>query len=556
MGSWERTKKFRDAAKVLGDASRYVDFGVRLYAVDRDEERGRAIDRFPDLPPFRAHDRRDFGGIIDTYTRRIVAPSERPVVWFASLDQFPLICHDDDLKPWVLAVGSFGGGKTETLAQWLILRSLAAMERRRKLRRGCVLGTAPNADRVEILRGKVSGLMRDDWYTWNERHKEFRMATGVPIVMRGTQRQSYQTGSPFAGVDAFAAGSDEIQDSIHDAEVEPEIQGRGRVAPRGRYLRLCTATAKRTSKWRTYRDTRTSDLWDIRRMKGKRNPFVSPEHWENLLAGLSYDEARRVVDAEDTPLERPTYPEFLRSRHLTPLPELALDVTEHVASTYPSYLRQGSRWAMVIGHDPGKLKNTSVLMKAYWFPARAGGRLSWIAVGEFITEGTTQDQHAKKLKQHLQERYGIQYDPEKLDPDSGLRRAIVFRDPHTRQKTSADQDADIAFRKHGIDIFPASSDKQQIKKRTRIEMVNRLLLSADRMTRLYVACGDDGAPLCPELVESLEGQQDDERGESETQRKGEGDITHPAVALGYGLFPLERIELSEYTEELARGAAS
>src|SRR5690606_25125431 len=94
--------------------------------------------------------------------------------------------------------------------------------------------------------------------------------------------------------------------------------------------------------------------------------------------------------------------------------------------------------------------------------------------------------------------------------------------------------------------------KGRVPKEARIEMVCRLLCNAAGERRLFVACDERRQPAAPRLVAALELSERDEAGKAETQRKNKQDLSHWPAALGYALWPYER--LREFQGVRASGA--
>jgi hypothetical protein len=386
--------------------------------------------------------------------------------------------------------------------------------------------------------------MPPDWYVWRERDHLFRFHLGVQLRMVSAHQQSEASGSPIQSFDWVACASDEAQDQ---QKIMPDIETRGRRAPGGRYRRMMTASVKDSASYPEFEAAwLKSKLCTIRPLSAFANPGVDQQHWENLKDTLSPRDYKRRVLAEVVGVERKTYPDFDLERNAIPIPATARDVTHHAVGVYESYMRPGATFRLLAGHDPGKIKNTTTLLRAFLFPGRV---LTWMAVGEFITERTTQERHAAELRRHLQKEFGLDYPADRFDEDAGLEKTLVFRDPHSRGEQHPDDDVEAAFRRSGFDIFTAAPEKQIIKRRSRIEMMNRLILSMSGKTRFYVACRQDGTSLAPETFKSFADQARDDEENPETSKKGEKDITHAAVSAGYALWPFEREEVFSWTFE-------
>ncbi len=114
----------------------------------------------------------------------------------------------------------------------------------------------------------------------------------------------------------------------------------------------------------------------------------------------------------------------------------------------------------------------------------------------------------------------------------------------------------MAFQQEGLDVFSPSPMTARIKRRARIEMVNRLLGgSADTpgLPRLVIAQDERGVIAAPKLVDALESLKkkagdDDPEG---SQRKDEADKTHAPAALSDLLWPFEQEAFTAQTVKIA-----
>lgn len=535
----------------------------------------------------------DFGGILDTVTCEIVGPSKTPLQWFCSEAQLPAILHDpkllgnptkDGQKPAsrILCYGAEGAGKSQILAMWTYLQVLDLLGFQ-----GYFGVTAPTHEQLAIILNtlrwyapicNVGERMPNAWGFYHAKRREIDLACGITLQLRATRGNAgAKAGSPIQGFDWARCASDEYHETAEQGR-DPDIEARLRAAPSGLSKRLCACTAKDTTKWRNHRDGRlaTGD-WVIHRLPARTNPFVFPEHWNTLERNLSAREKLRRMDAMDVAPERATYYNWDRDQHVSRIPDLAEDVTTGVLTGYESYLRPGGFFSAVLAHDPGELKQTSTLLKLYLIRRIP----TWIVVGEFVTQRCTPEQHAAKAKIWLQERWGLNHDADKFDPDRGIERAMVIRDPHVRERGGASSEVDAAFIKHGLDIFSAAPEKQVIKVKDRVEMVNRLLKHSDGRIRLQVAkgCGyeyqgaakyrgedspefqncpcmeGEGKSCAPSVVQGMEELERALDGRPETGKKGPEDLTHACVTVGYGLWLFEREIMTEFTQDAALAAS-
>jgi len=320
------------------------------------------------------------------------------------------------------------------------------------------------------------------------------------------------------------SADDELQDTAANG-ADPDIESRLRGARTSR--RYCTATAKDSPGWRTFRDEKLlSQDWAIERTRFDANPFVWPEHWERMRRNMSEREWKRRGLAMDVGPERQTYHAWARDEHVIAWPSLGMrDVTTKVL---------GKRFGMLVGHDPGKLCDVSVMLKAVQVTGEARHR--WIVVDELTTKQTTSEEHFSQLKKRLREAHGI---GDELD-------ALVRCDPYTDSgETRPDRSVYLAAKGMGLHMRSASykngKGNGQVPKEARIEMVNRLLRSANGDTWLYAGCNDRRRPHAEQTVASLELSERDEAGRAEWQRKDSRDMSHWTAALGYALWPYEKL---------------
>lgn len=532
--SWKARAVWHRLTELSGGQTRFVDMGVRLYVVKQSQAGG--VELVPNKPPVESIRVHDFGGIWDTALSRFVGPSKAPVRWACSEAQCELIAHGPHLAPKILCYGSEGAGKTELLAMYAIIMALRYAERGVF---GYAGATAPTNQRLHTLENKIRSRIPTTWYGWLSSRNELALHCNIAFQLRATLRHSAAVGSPVQGFDWLFCVSDEIQDSI---EADPDIETRGRAAPGGVYRRLATCTAKDTSDWRTFRDERKrSPVWCLKRLEGPSNPFVAPEHWDNLKLSLSKRDYQRRVLAMDVAPERALYPNFDRAKHLRPLPRVgAVDVTRQLLN------RGDGEYSMLIGHDPGESVDASILLKAYQMPDSDWP--VWFAVGEVVTERTTTERHVRHLEHVLQREWGLQY--------AGGPRALVRYDPHIGIGGDRDREKGIsvpvAFKNGGFRALAGNykdGRPYRIAREDRIELVNVLLENARGDVRLYIATDERATPLCPALVESLEFQERDLLGRAEIKVRHGKDITHYACALGYGLFAIERPRLVRHATQ-------
>ena len=542
-GTLDERRIIRETEDSLDETGRYVDFGIRLRVVRADLEHGEElVEGSPPLVVLRTW---HLGGLVDTQGKRpsLCGKSRNPTDWYCSEDAEPLILHGDDLPGRLLVYGSEGAGKTRALAQWLLLRVLEATGT------GHIIGvTSPTEPRAEEVREAIAEMCPPSWWKWNERRRTYTFRNGCRVQVRSTHQQSKEAGSRLQSLNWRAAASDEIQDSL---KTDPDIEMRGRKAPRGKYKRFCTATSKDSSDFRTWRDKRLAGkLWAKRTLLGTRSPFVWPEFWDEKAETLDKREYRRRVLAEDLPPENRVYYGFERERNLIPLPEVARDVSREVLGTFRP-IRARDRhggFALLAGHDPGEIRNVTTFLRPYLYR----DQILWVVVDRLITERTTAEQHAAAVKRHVVKHHRLNREPDRRDPDDVPDRVLIMCDPHGRGETKTDYNTVYqAFIDAGLDCFNAAGGDEVIQGEARRQMVNRLLDPEVGLPRLVVAILPDGTTAAPELVAAFEQLERDDRGKAEKGRKNEHDQTHHPVSVGYALWPFESPAVTAITRRRA-----
>ncbi len=542
-----RKRAYERALRERVEASdRYVDIGVTLHTVAADPGGAELV---PGKPLLRIIRTQQFGGIVDTRAARphLCGPTRNPVTWFCSEDQEAVILHRDSDPLGQIVYGSEGSGKSTALAMWHYFRWIAHLGERRE--GGQV---APIRKRLKFVRDEMFKLYPRAWYTYLRAEDLIVFCDGTRIQHRAAKQQSAETGSPIQGFNWSWAGRDEGQDLI---ERHADIEARGRAAkqsPSGLalYKQLITATAKDSPDWRTFRDSleaaRRADgllLWVRRTLLGVRSPFVPASFWEQVKATMSPREYRRRVLAEDVPPERALYPCWERDRNLRPVPQLgAVDVTARELAAW------GPNHQVLVGHDPGRLFDVSLVLKAYRVPGVADP--VWWVVDEITTEQSTTEVHVKALLRALRTRWGCNLLNRRGLPEEGGATALVRADPYGNTENDAehpDQTVYTVFRQHGLQILAAAyaSTPGQVRvglvpREGRIDMVNTLFLAESQVSRLFVACDARREPAAPRLVKALESSERDGAGQPEAGKKDVNDPTHWPVALGYALWAIEK----------------
>ncbi len=538
VSAWadKRIKKAQD--EILGGSDRYVDFGIVMHIVRQDLINGTVL--LDGAPRMVVLDTKRFGGMVDTRTMSLCGPSEDPAVWYVSEDQARLILHGSDLQDRLLVYGSEGGGKTVTLAMWCALRTLeftGASPRRE------IGMTAPTGPRLKIIQATIQQWWPARWIRWVERDSCFYVANGVTVRLISTHQTSAKEGSRVQGYNWSACGSDELQDSIDRDE---DIESRGRSAPNGRYKRLATATAKDHSEWRTWRDAAIANgMWGRTDLLSTRSPFIHPDFLERLKRTLSKREWTRRQGAQDVPPERVVYYNWDRARNVAPRPRV-----EHAAQSLLSGL--GGPFGLLIGHDPGRRYRYSVFL----LPWIINNRRKWWVVDEVWNDTGTIESHVLAVRQRVREKWGCNLLDRfgKQSPDSP--RALIRTDIYTdngEDSKRPDRSVYTLFRQHGMFIMPAAQRATpggqlrpaQIRKDSRINMVNRLFADANGEPCLFVDVDEFGKPVAPKLIHAIESMERDGNDRAEAERKGSMDLSHFTAALGYGLWSIEKPKVSE-----------
>lgn len=509
---------------------RYVDMGVTLHVVTQDPEGRELIAGAPKVRILRTHHR---GGIIDTKAAKpfICGPSRKPAVWYCSEDQEQVLLHADAEKLGQLVYGSEGAGKTSVLAMWHVFNVLAVAGEGKEGGQ-----TAPTEARMAMIRAELFRICRPDWFTYSASDDLLTFCDGSRIRLVSTYRKSQAAGSPVQGYNWSWCGQDEGQDQL---DARDDIESRGRSAYNGRYHQLITATAKDDSNWRNVRDAlQSSGLWLRRTMLGTRSPFIHPQFWEQKRRTMDPREYARRVLAQDVGIELAAYFGWQRDRNLLAPQPHAIDVTQAALENYQS--RHGGELTLLVGHDPGSIYNTSVVLKLLMHEKLP----RWFVVGELQTKQTDNHAHALALIAYLQKHF---------DCENGSgRKAAVFCDPHGKGDAMTDyQTVYTAFNKHKLDIFTPSVER--ISRKKRVAMVNRLMGDSDGYTNLYVALDQRGMPAAPILVSAFETLEKPPGGGNPegVTRKDATDMTHAPASLGYALHPFERELINEDTRNRA-----
>lgn len=535
-------RREREAQRKLEKSriDRYVDFGVVLHVVVRDDANGEQLK--PGAPKLRIIRTHRFGGMFDTVTKSWSGPSLAPVVWHVSVEQERIVLHDDAMPPGVWMQGSMGAGKTTAGAIWLTLRVIKHATH--KLAGGGGV-TAPTDKRMEYLRvalfgakdrdgERKGGMWPSSWFSWREGEQVCTTATGIQIEFRSSHIQSAAAGSPFQGQNWAFVLNDELQDYF---ELDGDIIMRGRAGWNDRYERFVTATPKDDPGYRTFQESikNNEQDWFTQIVLGPNSPFIGDDHWERAKRGMSAREFARKVLAQDLPSELRTYHAFDRNHNLRPVPRVgAVDVTQRE-------LQPWGRFRKLVAFDPGQTVHASALLSAHAaLKASPADAPDWFVTDEVIDQHATVETHILRLTRTLRDKYG-------LSPQDVLVRADPAGDTE-----SDDQHPDLTvykqFQRAGYAILAAdyrNGKRRVVPRNARIDMMNTLLCDATGKRRLYLACDDQRQCLVPTTLKAFEVQERDSDGKAERGKKGKGDFTHYTVNLGYGLWAIEKPRLDD-----------
>lgn len=548
--TWRKRRYERELRKRVSSIDHYLDIGVELRTVVADPNGEQLI---PDAPRMRIVRTKRAGGILDTELGRLVAPSRSRKVWYCSEDQEPIILHAPTLPLGIQVVASEGAGKTTILPQWHYFRWLEHLGKDKEGGQ-----SAPTRRRLAAFLVEFHRHFPRDWYWYIKSEGLIVLADGTRLRLVSTHQQSKEEGSPLQMYTWAWSSADEMQDQIAR---HSDMQMRGRGAIAGRYKQARMMSPKDSPSYRTYRDTlATNPDWTIIRLLGTRSPFVPAEHWEKQTRALSKREYDRRVLALDVGPERQQYHTWKRGEpplfdgNVRPVPVGAQDVTAEVLRPW------GANLQLLVGHDPGRLFDVSVMLKAYRFrltaeETRRRQRLDvplhdWWIVDEVTTQQSTTDQHVTAVLARVRDHWGVHRQTWNGMHNPTGAQMLVRADPYSDSgggEGQPDRSVYTTWRQRNITILPAayraSTNGQKVgrvPKEGRIEMVCRLLCDASGVRRLYVACNERREVAAPKTVESFEVMERDEVGRAEAQRKDLRDMSHWTAACGYALWTLEK----------------
>lgn len=523
-------------ARVYG-FDRYVSIGVELRVIRLDPKGDVRLDSGRRCTVVRTH---RWGGLVDTKATvpSIVSWVGPERVWMCSEAQEPLILHANTAPLGQLVIGSEGSGKTTALAMWHHKRWV---ENLGEFREGGQ--TAPVLKRLGLVKHEFLKLWSPSWcrYAQRDDFEGFELCDGSRIRFQHTHRQSAAAGSPIQGFNWSWAGRDEMQDQV---DVHADIESRGRAAKAGRFKQLGTATAKDDPDWRTLRDGLVAGgQWSLSRLLVADSPFVAANFLEiKRASGITDREFRRRYLAEDVPPESRLYFNWSREHNLRPIPITARKITTVVLSR-----KIGPGYGLLVGHDPGVAKAASIYLDAYELPGQPDP--AWWVRGELFTLHETPESHALKVLADVRSKFGVSLRPDR-------EQAHVRAQPVGQSEDKPDQDLYKIWRRVGLDARAAQYRKNDstgtghISREARVNMVNTLFCDAAGRRRLFIECDDMRKPVAPKLVESLELIERDEQGRISRDKNLDRDKSDPPDALGYALWPWEKVSASALQEDV------
>ena len=514
----------RSAAAFL--ASRYVSIGARVRVYDRGPgDRPVPAELLP----------RVYGGKFDTLLGAYVGPPDEDalVELSCSRGQVALLEAFHGIESRLLLLAAPGSGKTEGA---ILLAALSCLTYP-SVRGGI---TAPVIDKVYVAEQKFISLVRSKGWLKDYRTKsrgrpaEIELINGAIAQLGAVKKASKGATSPIAGYDWHWAVEDE--QSGFDDEACREVDARGRVNANFRVFSSATNENNHQFQRRVLEYTTSADKKVIR-LDGFQNVFTPLAHWEGLRAKWSKQDFDRFVKCEAVIQDGRVYPEFSLVDSTQPIPVVGRDITADI--TFEKYR---TPYQFVIGTDPGRQTTVSIIMKAFAGPSQTD-RI-WYVVDEITTIDKTMDWHGQELTNWFRRR-GMNH-----------ADAIVIGDPHTEHGKEADRtDYLMLKQRHGFNVVKANAGAP-IDRKHRFSMVNALLQGADGRRRLFLVPGPNGSPQANRLSESLGFLLYASSGEPEAHGKGPKDLTHWADALGYGLYPFEKLRGTTTTHTQPSSAAA
>lgn len=419
----------------------------------------------------------------------------------------------DKKKLRVLVLGGPGSGKSEALVRKHLMRRLD----RPNSVGGLVGATAP---RVKLLWDMLLAVIEPlGWVARKQDADGFiDFVNGSRSVFKTGQAPSKKTGTSIQGQTWDDADIDESQ-NVPD-RAQNDVDERGRTAGEdftvGESATLVDELPAFIVKLKEYEDHPDRVILKI---DPRQNEFIDDFHWQRLERKYTKRQwRRRILSDWKIPSDKKVYANFSYAENIRPRPKAGdQDYTEITDEKARRFDRD---CPFIVGHDFGVRTSASEILKAYLH--RPTGQTHWWVVGE-ITTG---------------EYLGTEGAARRLVKAYPVDDFVVSADPHLNTK-DADKSDYAIFRRYDIDVHRASAGR--IAARHRIGMLNALFGDDESPRRLFIDCDERRQSVAPRLVESLEISEYDEHGNPEAVRKDASDPTHWPAALGYGLYPWEKI---------------
>ena len=499
---------------------RYSDMAARIRVWRRGEDdRAHAAELLP----------RVYGGRFDTWSRSYAGVPSQVVELKVHPGQLELLLFEERGVSRLLQIGAAGGGKTTTIALKAILLGIE-----QPARTGGVV--APTEKRRRIIWRKFLELIPPGWIeAIRPGDAEIRLRNGTLLQFVAAKKSSAQIGTPLQGYDWHFAVEDEHQNMEDDACEEVELRGRGAGLD---FCVFSSATNQLIPQFQARLERYRADKALVRVItaSGYDNVFVSTGYWDRFKTRLSKEHFDRLILGLDSPRDGAIYPRFDTGANVRPVPQVGKDLTASLVAAkwqrpIDPQLRLPIACRFVVGQDWGMRVQASVVLQAFADPREETERI-WYVVGELITEdGSTPDRHADALKHYMLQRFG-----------ATAREYVVVGDPHVQKRPNvgADKTDYDVFKKAGLEVHKAAVGIV-IHVRHRFGMVNALLEDASGRRRLFLAADEHGHPIARAVAQSFRMYRWGAGGEPEQHDKGPLDPSHATDALGYALFPFERI---------------
>ena len=431
--------------------------------------------------------------------------------------QLPGLLFDEPGVIDVLFLGAPRGGKTLGLIVGALLDSLEM-----PLAQGGLI--APTAPRLGILWDEALRLLGPLGWVAQTRlsENEIHLHNGATWKFVAAQAASRNLGVPMQGYTWAWARPDERQNINDQAFAEILLRG---ASYGDRYRVRSSATNQNIAPFqRALDEYRNNPGKKLIPVPGKLNSFIADSTWEAFKhsGNWSEEDYRRIINAEVIAAEGLIYKSFGYAENIPRIIPVRRDITADL--TFEIEGNQGPAYTWVIGQDFGWQVNASVMLKAY----QDGSDRVWFAHDELLTRGLTTAEHARQLIALMRRKYNAE--PEQL---------YVIADPHVN-KPDTDESDYVQFRRAGLRTRRAAGGRIDMKHR--FGMVTAMLCDSGGRRRLFIARDGNGTPCCPKLIESFKTYCYAENGKPEQFGKdSRRDPSHPTDALGYALYPWERI---------------